>query len=80
MGQVTQPIHPDSGPPSWINWQAQTPDGAQEMREVALYSECLAPGLMEALIRRKDEGHGRTEEVPGRDPGAGDADGSRGEA
>src|SRR5690606_1439771 len=27
---------------------------------------CCAPGLMEALIPRKDESHGCTEEVPGR--------------
>jgi hypothetical protein len=27
---------------------------------------CPAPGLMEALIRRKDESHGGTEEVPRR--------------
>lgn len=33
---------------------------------------CLVPGLMEALNPREDEGHGSTEGVPGRTPGAGD--------
>jgi len=35
-------------------------------RDVEVVAECLAPGLMEALIPRKDESHGGTEEVPGR--------------
>jgi len=35
---------------------------------------CLVPGLMEALVPRKDESHGSTEDVPGRASGAGDPD------
>jgi hypothetical protein len=27
-------------------------------------TDCPAPGVMESLIRRKDESHGGTEEVP----------------
>ena len=38
---------------------------------------CRVPGLMEALIPRKDESHGSTEEVPRRTSGASDPDGSR---
>jgi hypothetical protein len=49
------------------------PDGGRRV-----LVECLAPGLMEALIAREDESHGSTEEVPGGASGAGDADGGRG--
>ena len=35
-------------------------------RDIVIEAVCLAPGLMEALIPRKDESHGGTEEVPGR--------------
>ncbi|GAA2502472.1 hypothetical protein [Terrabacter carboxydivorans] len=38
---------------------------------------CPVPGLMEALIPRKDESHGSTEEVPGGASGASDQDGRR---
>ena len=38
---------------------------------------CRVPGLMEALIPRKDESHGSTEEVPRGASGAGDQDGGR---
>jgi hypothetical protein len=41
----------------------------------AAIADCPVPGLMEALIPRKDESHGSTEEVPGRAPGASDQDG-----
>ena len=41
------------------------------------YGDCLVPGLMEALIPRKDESHGSTEEVPRGASGAGDQDGRR---
>jgi hypothetical protein len=34
--------------------------------QVIAAPDCPAPGLMEALIRRKDESHGGTEEVPRR--------------
>jgi hypothetical protein len=38
---------------------------------------CRVPGLMEALIPRKDESHGSTEEVPRGASGSGDPDGGR---
>ena len=38
---------------------------------------CRVPGLMEALIPRKDESHGSTEEVPRGASGASDPDGGR---
>jgi hypothetical protein len=38
---------------------------------------CRVPGLMEALIPRKDESHGSTEEVPRGASGAGYPDGGR---
>jgi hypothetical protein len=40
-------------------------------------AKCRVPGLMEALIPRKDESHGGTEEVPRGASGAGDPDGGR---
>ncbi|GAA2499087.1 hypothetical protein GCM10009858_41770 [Terrabacter carboxydivorans] len=42
-----------------------------------LHCLCPVPGLMEALISRKDESHGSTEEVPGGASGASDQDGRR---
>ena len=39
---------------------------------------CIAPGLMEALITREDGSHGSTEEVLGAVEGPGDPDGGRG--
>jgi hypothetical protein len=42
---------------------------------IVLHADCFAPVLMEALIPRKDEGYGSTEEVPGGASGAGDSDG-----
>jgi len=41
-------------------------------------ARCPAPGLMEALIKRKDASHGGTEEVPRRAAGAGHAHGRGG--
>ena len=56
------------------------PEAIAVLKELGGYTavaKCLVPGLMEALIPRKDESHGSTEEVPGGASGAGDQDGSR---
>jgi hypothetical protein len=48
---------------------------ADALRDPPAY--CPVAGLMEALIPRKDESHGSTEEVPRGASGAGDQDGGR---
>lgn len=47
---MTKPKAPKRGPASWTNWQAHDPDGAREMREVALYSDSSVAGY----LRRPD--------------------------
>ena len=62
---------------------ADVPEGeraqkrAQRRGGVCAGEDCPVPGLMEALIPRKDESHGGTEEVPRGAAGAGDPDGGR---
>lgn len=52
-------------------------DGVEDASGALVEAVCRVPGLMEALIPRKDESHGSTEKVPRGASGAGDPDGGR---